>query len=517
MTSFKKPVFLPLSFFFLTILAWPSASSSQEWTVEGRVHEETLENGLTVLIAENPEMDRVRCIIAYRVGSVNERPGITGISHFLEHMMFKGTQTRGVKPGMLDRDLEIQGELDRLWAMIQDEGVSDGPDQQDVSNLRLEFDRLLEEQRETVIDENAILDAYKAAGGSGANAMTGKEKTQFYVTLPKESVGLFLEIEADRMENAILRGFYSEREVVLEERRMGENRARVLFNEQVEAAFYAASPYQWPVSGWSSDLREITRQDMEEYRELYYRPENATVVLVGGLEAEEGFALARKYFGKIPSKGPSPRIPTREPTLKYYKDLHGPDFSMPRVEKRLVGSAPGIPTVQLRFHTPPIWHRDIAPLTVLSVLFMLPPGDLHRTLVQESRKVDRISANLSNLMYDGSFTIRADLREEERVTVASPAEVEETLWAFIERAKTEPVDPELLLAVKNQMEASVIKAYRGSGLASPLAEIETIHEWEYLDELQRRILSVTEDDLMRVARMYLSKDNSLVSILEREG
>jgi predicted Zn-dependent peptidase len=455
---------LPLSrhlfLILLPLLLLPAPGSGQGWTVADQVQEATLDNGLTVLLVPRPESDRVRCVVAYRVGSINEAPGITGISHFLEHMMFKGTRERA--------------------------------------------------------HENAILDAYKAAGATGVNAVTGKEKTEFQATLPKENLEVCLDIEADRMENAVLRGFDAEREVVLEERQRAVNRPRVLFMEQLDAAFYSASPYGWPTLGWSSDLESITRQEMEGHRELYYRPDNATLILVGGLEVEAALDRVRAHFGSIPSRGPSPRVRTREPTQDYLRGLYGPDFAIPSIQRRVLGRAPGVPFVQLRFHVPPMGHQDTAPLTVLSVLFMMPTGELHRTLVEERQHAHRILAHLSNLMYDGAFTLQVNLREMDGQPVATPEEVEATLWTFVENAQREPFDPELLQAVKNQAEASVIRASRGLRLARTLADMETTYEWEYLDELQRRILAVTPQDLMRVARKYLRKENGLVAILRRE-
>ena len=439
----RPPPSLLLLLTLLPLLLPPAAGSAQTWTVADQVTEATLDNGLTVLMVPRPGSDRVRCVMAYRVGSINEAPGITGISHFLEHMMFKGTRKRA--------------------------------------------------------HENAILDAYKAAGATGVNAMTGKEKTEFQATLPSENLEVCLDIEADRMENAVLRGFDAEREVVLEERQRAVNRPRVLLMEQLDAAFYSASPYRWPTLGWSSDLETITREEMEVHRELYYRPGNATLVLVGGLEVEATLERVRAHFGGIPSRGPSPRVRAREPTPDHLRGLYDPDFAMPSIQRRVLGRAPGVPFVQLRFHVPAIGHEDTAPLTVLSVLFMMPTGELCRTLVEERQHADRILAHLSNLMYDGAFTLQVNLREMEGQPVATPEEVEAGLWAFVEKAQREPFDPELLQAVKNQAEASVIRASRGLRLASTLADMETVHEWEYIDELQRRILAVTPPGPSRVA------------------
>ena len=138
--------------------------------------------------------------------------------------------------------------------------------------------------------------------------------TQFYVTLPKNALELYLALEADRMVNPVFREFYSERDVVVEERRQSENQPGFFFQEQLNATFYAASPYRWEVVGWMSDLTRITKQEMIDYREQFYRPDNATLVLVGDLEPDQVMPLVTKYFGSIKAKGKSPRVRTEEPT-----------------------------------------------------------------------------------------------------------------------------------------------------------------------------------------------------------
>ncbi len=256
----------------LAALRFLHQGRAQELSLEDQVIERVLDNGLTVLMVVRPETPLIRCILAYRVGSVNERPRITGISHFHEHMMFKGSNSMGVKPGMQERDREIMSRIDEVMAQIIDEEAKvTGRDDQKIIEWKAQISELINQQREETMLSEELWGAYQAAGGTGINASTGQEMTQYYVTLPKNKIELFLALEADRMVNPVFREFYSERDVIAEERRMSENRPGFFFNEQLNATFYAASPYSWSVVGWMSDVTRITRKEMQEYRDLYYQ------------------------------------------------------------------------------------------------------------------------------------------------------------------------------------------------------------------------------------------------------
>lgn len=229
-------------------------TGAQELSLSSQVIERILPNGLKVLMVKRTEAPIVRCILAYRVGSVNERPGITGISHFLEHMMFKGTRSMGVKPGTLEKDIDYDRQIDALMAeVVEEESKIGGGDEKKIISLKKQVADLITRQKAETIVSEELWGAYQAAGGTGINASTGQEMTQYYVTLPKNKLELFFALEADRMANPVFREFYSERDVLVEERRMSENRPGFFFREQLQATFYAASPYQWQVVGWMSD------------------------------------------------------------------------------------------------------------------------------------------------------------------------------------------------------------------------------------------------------------------------
>jgi len=243
-------LFLLLAFALLT-----SALAAQT------VHETRLENGLKVLIKPDRRAPSVVQLLAYRVGSVDEHDGITGISHLLEHMMFKGTPT-----------------------------VASG-----------EFSRRV-----------------SAAGGRD-NAFTSRDYTGYFQMVPSSKLSEMMALEADRMSHLVLseKEFATEREVVIEERRLRtEDRARALVSEQLMATAFVASPYRHPIVGWMSDLETMTLADLETWYRKWYSPGNATLVIVGDVDPEEALKLARQHYGPIGARPIPQRKPRVEPAQR---------------------------------------------------------------------------------------------------------------------------------------------------------------------------------------------------------
>ena len=503
----------------LLAAVWLAPVIAQEVSLTGQVIERTLPNGLKVLIVKRPEAPLIRCILAYRVGAVNEPPGITGISHFHEHMMFKGTYSMGIKPGTLQKDLEFDRQIDALYAQIAaEESNVKGRDDAKIVEWKKQASDLLNRQKAETIVSEEIWSAYQEAGGTGINASTGQEMTQYYVTLPKNKIELYLALEADRMANPVFREFYSERDVITEERRMSENNPGFFFQEQLNATFYGASPYRNPVVGWMSDISRVSKQEMIEYREKYYRPDNATLVLVGDVDEKTVMPLVTKYFGSLKPKGPSPRVRTEEPYSEYFRRTYGPNFKTPYIEKRVIGRAPTAPAVTVMFHIPPLWHEDVAPLYMLGRAMSARTGKMYLDLVNSKVPHARsVGASASNSMYDGSFRVTASARETPAETTVVPIEtLEQELWMYIDDAKATPVDPQVLQRIKNAVEAEYLQSLAGTGIAGTLARMETAYRWQFIEEQYTQRMAVTSADLMRVAKQYLTRDNSVTGVMERE-
>jgi predicted Zn-dependent peptidase len=492
--------------------------TAQELSIQKQVIEKVLPNGLKVLIVSRPEIPTVRCTLAFRVGSVNERPGITGISHMHEHMMFKGTQTMGIRQGTLELDNQLNKQIDDLEAQIVKElqKVKGRDDAKIIALKKQQSDLIARERAETIVSEE-IWSAYQEAGGTGLNASTGNEVTQYYVTLPKNKLELFMALEADRLVNPVFREFYSERDVLVEERRMSENGAGFFFSEQLNATFYAASPYSWEVVGWMSDLSRIAKQDVIDYRNQYYRPDNAVLVLAGGVDIEPTMALVTRYFGSIKNPpGSAPRVRTEEPSPEYYRKINGPDFKVPYIEKRVIGRAATNPSVQVLFHIPPVWHDDISVLYMLGQVISNRTGKMYTEMVTKNDHATSVSARASGREYDGQFSFQATAKEVNNAPVIPLDQLEKELWTYIEDAKVTPCDPQVLQRVKNQTESQFLRSLAGTGIAGQLVSMEIAYRWQFIDEQFKQRMAVTPADLMRVAKKYFTRDNSVTGVMERE-
>ena len=221
---------------------------------EPQVHEYQLENGLKILVQEDHRSPAIVSQVWYKVGASNEYGGITGISHMLEHMMFKGTQKH--PPG--------------------------------------EFSRII------------------AANGGRENAFTGQDYTAYFQMLEKTRLPVSFELEADRMRNLKLieAEFAKEHQVVLEERRLRtDDQPRSKMQEHFESVAYSNSPYKNPVVGWPDDVAGLTLDDLRRWYSLWYAPNNATLVVVGDVNPDEVFKQAKKFFGPLKkSVLPAPKL-----------------------------------------------------------------------------------------------------------------------------------------------------------------------------------------------------------------
>ena len=298
---------------------------------------------------------------------------------------------------------------------------------------------------------------------------------------------------------------------------MSENGPGYFFSEQLNATFYAASPYSWSVVGWMSDVSRITKEEMTAYRRQYYRPDNAVLVLAGAVDVEPTMALVNKYFGPIPNPpGAALRVRTEEPSPEYYRKVNGPDFKAPYVEKRVLGRAATNPYVAIMFHIPPIWHDDVAVLSMLGQVMGARTGKMYLDLVLKNEHATSVSGSASTAEYDGSFTVRASVKELKNEPVVPLEQLEKELWKYIEDAKTTPCDDTVLQRVKNSTEASYLRSLAGTNIASALERMEIIYRWQFIEEQYKQRMAVTPADLMRVAKKYLTRDNSVTGVLERE-
>lgn len=469
-----------------------------------RVVEHRLANGMTVLMVERHQSPVVSINLTFGVGGINEHNGITGIAHLYEHMAFKGTRTLGTKD--YERERPLLEELDRIQRRIErvrDQLRAKGQDESesaDLKRLHQEFREVQERADEWVVgNEMAML--YQRHGGIGLNASTGKDVTRYTVSLPSNRLPLWAAVEADRMSNTVLREFYKERAVVLEERRLrtDDNPAGLLY-EAFAAAAFQAHPYGLPTVGWASDIQALTPAETERFFREYYVPANAVVAIVGDIDPPEVIALVERTFGKIPAmESPPHRVVTEEPPQ--------------RGERRVEVEFDAEPLLLMGYHKPALGHPDDFVFDVIdSVLSEGRTSRLYTRLVREKRVAASVETQ------SGFPGVRAPNLFVISATPLAPhttKEVEEAVDAEIERLKTEPVSQAELEKVLNNLDAELMRSLRSnSGLASQLAYFQTVaKDWRYILKARERIAAVTPADIQRVAARYLVKSNRTVASL----
>jgi len=503
----------PLSLLGAALLAWAipaSAADRPQIDVTGF----ELENGMRWLLFEQRESPIIAAGWVAHVGSANERPGITGISHLFEHMLFKGTRTIGTKD--LDRDLELIEKQERVRAEMRAEmskmrealrrGEIDdlaAPESQTerYRELEKEFDALIEEQRKIIVKDH-MDQIYTANGGQRLNAGTTEDLTLYFIQVPSNRLELWAWLESDRLMNPVLREFYSERDVVFEERRMRtESTPLGKFDEAFNALFWEAHPYSWPVVGWPSDIPAITQEQADAYLATYYAPNNLTGVLVGDFDAAEARGLIERYFGRIPrNELEPPEVLTLEPGQKG--------------EKRYNAEAETSPTVRVWWHAVAFVHKDQPVLDLLTDVLSGRTGRLYKGLVEGREVANECSASVDAKKYAGYVAVECTVKDGE-----DPAAVEAAIYEELKRLEEEPVPARELQKVKNQAKAN---AYRR--LSSPffialqLLFYDGLGDWRYINQYSDGIDVVTAEDVQRVTKTYFTKDNRTVgTFLRKQG
>jgi zinc protease len=426
--------------------------ASSSWAT---IHEKTLENGLKVIVKEDHRAPVATSQVWYKVGSASEYGGITGVSHVLEHMMFKGTPSYPA------------GKFSEILASV----------------------------------------------GARDNAFTGRDYTAYYQLFDVSKLETSFELESDRMAQLNLdeSEFIKELEVVKEERRLRtEDNPNALTYEQFNATAFNSSPYRNPVIGWMNDLENMQVTDLREWYKQWYKPNNATLVVVGDVNPEQVFTLAEKYYGSVP--------PCEVANLK--ARLEPGQVGERRVEVKAVAK---LPYIIIGYKAPSLKTvKDSREAYALSILSGILDGGrssrLSKNLVREQEVAasagagyDLYSARSSMFLFDGTPTDDNTLEE-----------LEQAIYQEIEKLKNELVSEQELKRVKAQVVAGEV--YQQDSVqrqAYIIGSLETVGlGWEMMNEYADNIQKVTADDVLEVAKKYLIDDFKTVAILtplERES
>lgn len=495
MKCFKKFDFFKCSFSKFAVCVALTFAANVFADVNLAVHKEVLPNGLTVLLHPNKQAPTVSCRLFYVTGSVHEVPGRSGLAHMLEHELFKGTKKVGILDSVADvRFMQMQ---DSLQALIRPAKIAG--DSALVKKLTAEHDSIVNEHRKIFVKDE-LWGAYQAAGGTGLNAFTSDLMTAYIVTLPKNKIELFMWLEADRMQNAVLREFYSERDVVREERRMRyDDKPTGRYFESLNSLIYEAFPYRVPTIGWPSDIANLTREMADEHYRKYYKPRNAILVLAGDLDTASTMEMVKKYFSNIPAGEAFPPLTIRDP------EQAG--------EKRLTVKRPDAPNLfNLVFKTPEVGNEILYPLDIAEGVLNGRSGKLYKRLVEQEKLAVSVGASNSPNKYVSEFGISVNMRPG-----ADPAKVEAIVWEELEKLKTEPVSEREFQKVKNRAYAGLVRSLTDmENVATMLAWYEMYGDYKIFLQWADQLNKVTAADVQAAAQKTFVREQSVAGFLLKE-
>lgn len=407
------------------------------------VKEYVLKNRLKVLIIEEHKAPVATFQIWYRVGSRQEPLGKSGLSHFLEHMMFKGTEKHG--PSVFSK-------------IIQKNGGTD-------------------------------------------NAYTTKDYTAYFELFPSDRIKVPIELEADRMQNLMLdiEEVNSEKNVIMEERRLRyEDDPQNSLYEEVVAAAFKVHPYQRPVIGWMSDIKSIDRDDLRKYYKTYYSPDNAVIVIVGDVSADDMIENVKAVFEKIPNRFSVEKVISEEPDQKGERRVY-------------LKKEAELPYIILAYHTPCFPHEDSYALDVLSLILSNGKSSrLYQSLVYEKKIALSVSSDYSGFHKDPFLFFFSATAYPGR----DIKEVEEALYSEIEKIKDVPPSEYEVQKSKNQIEASFIMDQDSIFMqAMNYGLFEMLGDWRLIEKYLEGVKGVTPKDVQKVAMKYLTEDNRTTGIL----
>ena len=478
---------------YVVMLSMPVHAAALEEVVK----EHHLPNGLTVLIVERHSAPTVAAWIRYRVGSVHENSNERGIAHLLEHMLFKGTKTLGTKNYQAEQPL--LEEIEQIALAVHAERAKGT--HADKARIALLEKKLSDAERraDAYVVKDEFFDLYARHGGNGYNAFTSKDATTYLISLPSNKLELWAAIESDRMKNPVLREFYTERAVVMEERRRSyEAEPSAKLWESFIASAFPAHPYGQPIIGWTSDIEYLTRTKAESFLHRYYTPNNATIVVVGDVQAEATLKLIVQYFGDVPAGQAVPAVSTRE------EPQQG--------ERRVSILAAAEPELLIGFHKTAQADPDDAVFDVLAgILGQGQSSRLYRRLVVEKQLATSVTVfDAPGNRYPNLLVFHLTPRAPHTL-----AELEQAVYQELGRLSTEPVTTEELTRVRNRV---LFQEAQGSnsntGLARLLMDFDTATgSWRSLVSYQKAITGVTAEDITRIANRYLKEENRVVGTL----
>lgn len=460
----------------------------------------TLENGMKFLLLEKKFVPTISFTMMFKVGNVDNLQGKSGLAHLFEHMAFKGTKT--INTSNYQEEKKILDKIEQIALLLNEEDKKSLRDEAKIKQLSEQLATLEKEAEKYGVREE-LWKIYNKLGEHGMNAFTSTDYTGYVIELPSSRLEAWMIIESDRFQNPVLRDFYKERSVVLEELRMNQaDPSRVMWQTLLSNAF-VAHPYRNPTIGWEDDVSHLTRTDAENFYKNFYVPNNCTVAIVGDIDAEKTIKLAQKYFSGWKGK-PVPNTDyTKEPPQNSEKII------------RLFYKAK--PMLNVGYKIPSGDHSDIPALIVLSEI--LSSG-------KTSRFYKEIVENKRMALYANSYVgFPGDRYPSLFVVWAAPKEgftnddLDDAIWEEIEKIKKEPPTKWELDKVVNNYEVSLVTQLESNaGFSNALASNDRILgdwklQWKQLEDIKK----LQPEDISKIAQKYLTRENrTAVYLVEKK-
>ncbi len=485
------------SFLFIGFTALASAQDLASF--EKRVTVKTLANGLTVIICERPEAPVFSFFTLVDAGSAQDPQGRTGLAHMFEHIAFKGTDKIGTKNYPAEKVALAKVEL-AYAAYIAERDKTVAHDDAKVKALEQAWQDAIKDANQYVV-VNQFGQIVENNGGEDLNAFTADDETGYHYSFPENRLELWAYLESERFLHPVMREFYKERNVVIEERRMrvdSEPFGRLL--EQFTTAAFQASEYHRPTVGWMSDLNTFSATDALQFFHEYYIPSNMTVAVVGDVKTSEAMAVIEKYFGRIPShEKPDERITTEPPQ---------------NAERRVILHEKSQPIYIEGYHRPD--YRSPDDVVFDAIADLMSDGRtsrLYRSLVRDKKIASDAEGftDYPGVKYPHLFAFYAVPLPGHKAEDMGPAIHEE-----LERLKNEDISDDELKMIRTRAKAGVIRGLDSNeGLASQLATYQArFGDWRELFRWVDQISNVSKADIRRVANQIFVEGNRTVGMIE---